>query len=80
MTLPSFIRIKNRFLSWQSDNKDWNWICNLMKRKISFFFFFFLREIMHGNTLIVLMLRSLYYLTPCEQRTHNWNCKNNPGI
>lgn len=76
MKLPSFIKIKNHFLTWQSDNKDWNWIYNFMKRKR----IFFLRQIMHGNTSIVLSLCSLYCLTPCEQRTHNWNCKNNPGI
>lgn len=33
MKLPSFIKIKNYFLTWQSDNKDWNWIYNFMKRK-----------------------------------------------
>lgn len=41
---------------------------------------FFKRQIMHGNTSIVLSLRSLYCLTPCEQRTHNWNCKTNPKL
>lgn len=41
---------------------------------------FFKRQIMHGNTSIVLSLPSLHCLTPCEQRTHNWNCKNNPKL